>query len=355
MRIDFKIQKKVKINTIGIYIVGLLWLQVTIAYGQKTDSSKAEVKDRYIQNMTDLSSYKLSITNDIVVFSVDADNYFVKLYPNTATSLKLSFNYRFLSFTITHAPSFLPNNKDDKLKGKTKNFGLGFGLMHPHWFTHVSYSKNKGYYLENTRDFSANWQQGDPYIQFPELEVNSFEAIGGYSFNENFSVRALTTQTERQLQSAGSFIPMAAVRLYYVNNLQNTSGQKSRNLELIAGAGYHYTLVLKQNFYISAGITPGAGFIFTELTTRGNQGSPDDIITNSKSPVARIEGRGALGYNGKKFFAGAQVDIRGTWHEQENTTVINSDTHTFYQIFFGLRFPAPKVLNKLMDKVPYMN
>jgi len=310
--------------------------------------------DQWIEVMNKDVSIKLSVNNDLETYTVDADPVRYELYPNTSTFLRFNFNYRFLAFSINQAPSFLPGNNDEEDKGRTKNFGISLGTIHTHWWGNMSYSRNKGYYLNNSKDFSF-WTSGDPYLQDPNLVVNNFEWTLGYNFNKNFSVRSITTQTERQLRSAGSFVPVVGYRLYFVNGLDEARGQKSSNSEITIGAGYHYTLVIKKSFYASLGITPGVGYIFTKLTTRGQLNSSGDLITNTKAPILRIGGRGGIGYNGPKFFAGGLLQLRGSSYEQGThgkTTAVNTRARTTYQIFVGYRIPAPARLRRFMDKAP---
>jgi hypothetical protein len=66
----------------------------------------------------------------------------------------------------------------------------------------------KGFYLYNTGYYDKDWQQGiDPYTQFPELDVVALRGSTGYKFNENYSLKSLSSQTEIQLKSCGSFFP----------------------------------------------------------------------------------------------------------------------------------------------------
>ncbi len=320
-------------------------------------TSKAQLKDSlifiedgWIEKMDRYVSSKLSMSNDIETFMVDTETNDVDLYPNTTTIGRVQFNYRILSFSFKFAPDFLPGNGDNEIEGKTSTVGLSGGLNFRHWFHFLSYTRVQGYYLNNTKDYEPTWVNGDPYLQFPELVVKNFEGITGYSFNPKFSVKSLTTQTERQLKNAGSFIPIIGYRYYIVDNRDTdaTSTQKSNNFEFILGAGYHYNFIIKENFYFALGVTPGVGYIFTKLTTRFPS---DDVVTKSKASVVRWDGRGALGYNGRKFFAGGIMNITSSTFEQEGTAVINSDTRANYQIFIGCRLKAPKKLKENIDKV----
>jgi len=315
------------------------------------DTVKFIRENGWIEGMDNYVGLKLSMSNDIETFQVNvkADDYLIDLYPNTTTLAKIHFNYRFLSFDLKFAPSFFPGNGDEDMKGETKSFGLSAGFNFKHWFHNLSFSRTKGYYINNSEDFDA-YVPGGPYLQVPELVVTNVEGITGYSFNPRFSVKSLTTQTERQIKSAGSFVPLLGYRYYIVNNKDEdaTSTQRSDNFEIVMGAGYYYTFVLKENFYFSLGATPGIGYIFTKLSTRYQQGGNDDEVTHSNNPVFRFDGRGALGYNGRTFFAGGILNLTGISFKQEGTTAINSDSRASYQIFVGMRINAPK---KLRDTV----
>lgn len=303
-----------------------------------------------IEAMDNFVGLKLSMNNNIEIFLVDTDGADFDLYPNTKTLTSINFNYRFLSFTISFAPPFFPGNKDDELKGKTRNFNIGTGLNFRHWFHNLSYSRVKGFYLNNSSEFPV-YIPGGPYLQVPDLVITNFQGTTGYSFNPAFSVKSLTTQTERQIKSAGSFIPLVGYRYYIVNNTDPnaSSSQKSNNLEFSIAAGYHYTIVIKKNVYFSAGLTPGIGIVSTKLTTRFS-GSPD-IVTKSHSPLIRYDARVATGFNGRAFFAGGIMNLTGSSFEQEGTTAINSDTRITYQIFVGCRINAPKKLRNGMDVI----
>lgn len=309
---------------------------------QSTDSITS------IQQMNDRINVKFSLSNNVETFAVhtEGDNY--DLYPNTKNIASLGVSYRFISFSVRFAPKFIPGNNDDDKKGKTSVAGFGTELHFPHWFQQLSYSRTKGYYLHNTPELDPTWNPGQPYLQAPELVSKMFEGETGYSFNPTFSFKALTTQTERQLKSAGSFIPLLSYRYYIVDNQASGTTQKSNNFEAILGAGYYYTLVLKHSFYLSAGATPGVGLIYTKLTTRYPTG---DLKTNSHSSIVRVNAQAALGYNGEKFFAGLYANGFASSFRQQNTTAVNYNNRLTYQLFVGYRFNTPKSVSEKYNKV----
>jgi hypothetical protein len=295
---------------------------------------------------------KLSHTSDVDELSVITNDNDIYLSPNASSFSQLFFNYRFISFSVRYIPKWLPGNDDNDIKGKTKGSGFGLNLNFDRWLQELSYSKTKGYYLENTADYDPSWNEGDPYVQFPNLQFLNFQGITAYKFNPNFSVNAVATQTERQIRSAGSFIPQLLYRYYIIDNKEdlqgNQSSQKSNNFEMVLGVGYYHTFVLKHDFYISLGATPGVGTVFTKLTTR----FPDeDIYTNQKNAIFRVDGRAGIGYNGRRFFAGIYSKIAASSVEQQKTSVVNQDTRFVVQGFVGYRLNAPKWMRENVDKV----
>ena len=299
--------------------------------------------------MSDEIVLKLALTNSIEAFSVHSNQNKTELHPNTSNLTRIYFNYRIISFFYSYGPKFIPGNDDDDTRGKTRNSGLGISFTFLKSFTDLSYSRTRGYYLENTSDYVPGWVPGDPYIQFPDLVTKSFEGTTGFNFNSRFSLGAIGSQTSRQLKSAGSFIPKLMYR-YYVVDDQADSGttQKSKNFQLILGAGYNYTFVYKKKLYFFAGLSPGFGFIHTKLFTRYPAG---DTITRRSRPIFNWDAKTGLGYNGRRFFGGIYLGGSEFRYREKNVAVAFSNVRAAYQVFIGYRFNAPKFLEKTYDDV----
>ncbi|PZX51423.1 DUF4421 domain-containing protein [Algoriphagus chordae] len=326
---------------------------------QKTDTVPASqsvgeiLPGAYIEKMDKYQIAKLSFINDNERFSLDQGNQDLQIYPNGEAKIHLNLNYRFISVGINYLPKFISSNDDDDLKGKTKAFGLSTAFNFQNWFQMVSYNQTRGYYLENTHDFENDWKKGDPYIQFPDLLYRNFQGTTGYSFNSNFSTKSLLTGTERQLKSAGSFIPTLMYRYYLVDNretlTQFNSTQKSNNFQVIASAGYYYNLIIKQNFYISGGASAGYGILASKVTTRTIN---EQVKSKQTEGVFHYDLRAAAGYNGERFFSGFVFTTERNTYRQANTTVINENWRVFAEVFVGYRFHAPKFLENMVDKLP---
>lgn len=340
-----------RINYSYIIIITALVCRVPV-FAQSADSASAAVQNLHIKKMKDYLSLKLSISDNVETFVVTTSDIKYDLRPNDKTVTKLSFNYRFVSFNISATPRFIPRNGDNNLKGKSKFINYSLNLNFNHWVQGLSYTRMKGYYLENTRDYRPGWREGtDAYIQFPHLVYQSFQGQTAYKFNKRFSFNALSVQTERQLKSAGTFMPSLSYRYYMVDDRTplhaNNQSQKTNNMELLLSASYFYTYVFKKQFYASAGLSPGAGIIFTNLY---NRTQAQTFRSSYNNAIYKLEAGIGLGYNGERFFAGGQVQASDIIYSRKKVTNAIKNERAFYQLFIGYRFVAPKVLKNLLDK-----
>ncbi len=322
-------------------------------YSQVADTTEvSKPLSNYIERMSNYLSVKLNVNNNINGFEVRGATK-ADILPNDNKSLKLSVNYRWFSFSYSYTPKFFPGNDDSDLKGKTKATAYNFSLTFNHWIQSFNYEKVQGYYLGNTQDVDPSWEEGkDPYIQFPELVYQSFRGHTAYKFNKNYSFNAISVQTERQIKSAGTFMPVLSYNYYIIDDKVELTGtnssQKSNNFEALITAAYFYTFVFRENFYVSAGAGAGGGILFTKLLTRTPSGN---LTTNSNHPIWRLESGAGAGYNGKRFFAGGQLTgSRESYDQKGNTTTVVVNDRLFFQIFTGYRFNAPKFLKSSLDK-----
>ena len=329
-------------------IIPLLLICSLDVNAQIKDTIDIKNEDGWIEKMSDKIAIDVSLNNSYKIFEVKTSTNKFILYPNTPNNLRLKFNYRFISFGFQFAPDFIPGNGDENIRGKTKSFELGTSLIFKHWYFDVSYSKIKGFYLENSNEHIA-WAEGDPYIQFPDLYYKGFSIGSGYINNSKFSFRSLTSQTERQLKSAGSFIPALNFRYYIIdNNSSETSTQKTNNIEASVGPGYAHTFVIKEKFYVSLGLLASVGYLNTKLTTRQPTG---DIISNQDNFIFRWDGKTGIGYNGRTLYTGIYANISGTKYNQENTSVVNFETRIFYHLFLGIRIKSPSYIERKVTKL----
>lgn len=341
-------------------IVILVFLfSINYCYASFTDSvvKTSRLDTNYIKDMNKYLSVKLNYNSNTEGFFLDNTSGNIDLQPNISHSNNISFNYRFISFGFSLAPSFIYDKALDR-KGKTKHFGFGFGLSGKYLTQSFGVSYTHGYYLRNTSDYIPNWNKDtSKYIQFPDLYHIKLFGSTAFKLNPKFSVKALKSMTERQLKSAGSFIFALNYNYYELDDQTKLTGtnssQKSENLELLVTAGYYYNFVFKQKYYVAMGVTPGYGYVNTHLTTR----MPDEnIYTTTTEPVVRFDMHFGLGYNTDRFFTGAQLIRSTAAHNNASTTNVIMNNDLFYEIYVGYRFNAPKpvvVVTDFAEKTMY--
>ncbi len=312
------------------------------------DTTHVKIEDGWIEKMNDKIAMDVSLNNSYEIIEVKTPDDKYVLYPNTPTNLRLKLNYRFISFGFQFAPDFIPGNGDKDLKGDTKSFRIGNALIFKHWFFDLSYSTLKGFYLKNSDDYIMR-ANGDPYIQFPGLNYKGFAITSGYFNNSKFSFRSLTSQTERQLKSAGSFIPAFDFRYYTIDDKSpGTITQKTNNIETSIGPGYAYTFVVKEKFYLSLGLLASFGYLHTKLTTRQPAGNE---ISKQGDFIFKWDGKTGIGYNGSRFYTGLYANVSEIKYKQEHTTAKNFETRIFYHVFFGIRIKSPDYVKRQVDKI----
>jgi len=322
--------------------------------------SAGQKKQQWIEHMSEYIQLRLTQSTDTEKFAVmttgnSGTSQFIS--PNAASATSIGLSYKFLSFSYSFIPKNLPGNDDDDIKGKTKGSGYNLNFNFSKWQQVMAYGKTTGYYLENTKDFDFTWQEGDPYAQLPNLRYTNYEGITAYKFNSNYSLNAVASQSERQLRSAGSFMPSLLYRYYILDDrtpiTSTNTTFKSNNFEMLLGAGYYHTFVMKKSFYAALGVTPAAGFIRTNFFARTATQTTETSATNF---IFRWDLRGGIGYNGERFFAGGFLRGFGAANKQsKGSTAINTDARLAIQLFLGYRLRAPKWLKINVEKVRYLS
>ena len=324
------------------------------AYAQKNSSSDSLTSSvRYIAKVDTIISVKLNVNSEFEQFMQTVNNVTYDIRPNIALGVKLAFSYRFISFGVGFKPKFIPGNNDNDMQGKTKVIAFGTNILTRHWMQELQFAYVKGFYLHNTGDFDPVWKEGtDPYLQLPDNKYAVLRGSTGYKINQNYSIKSISSKTEIQLKSCGSFIPVLAYDYYELDNKSDdtaqTSSQLSSNFDMVASLGYMHTFVIKKKFYASAGLFGGAGFHHISLLTRM---PVENIKTRETDPLFRIQERVGIGYNSRKFFGGAEVFMSQSSHPESNNIVQIKASRAYFQVFAGYRFNAPKFLKHETDVV----
>ncbi len=314
----------------------LIFLFPVFLFSQERDTI---IKTDYILKMDEKLSVKLDVDNDIETFTAEENGIKFDIKPNIDYRAEISIHYRFISFKLGFTPHLF-TNFDEEEKGETKIFKFETDFFINKWVQTLSYSQIKGFYSPN---FPLPENYPTEYLILDQLKTQTFKGITRYRFNENYSLKAIATQTEIQRKSAGTFIPAFS---YSYNRMHNNATQQNLNtLNLVLSAGYLHTFVLNEKLYASIGASPGTGVDFNTIKVETLNGQVTDNDTNF---TFNFDGHLGLGYNSERWFAGSYFRLLSTTRKE--TTIVNYDTfRTHFQVFIGYRFKAPKFLKKQVD------
>lgn len=336
-----------------VMLLAAAWPGLVRSQDQAGTVPSRQAPGEYITKMDTVISLRLNFNNEYDQFMLQGAGQRYDIRPSLFVSNRLSVNYRFISLGLGFTLRFLPGNDGNDMRGSTRSFYLRMNLFLNRWFQELQYGKVTGFYVYNTGDLIPGWEKGEePFIQYPGLVVYMLVGATSYRFNPGFSIKALTTQTEIQRKSCGSFIPSLSYSAYFINNtgdeVDRNIRQRSDSYNAVLNAGYYYTFVMSRKFYAGAGITPGLGISFTHLTRYLTE---EPVKSNYFAPVVRFQERVGMGYNSRTFFAGADLSLT-QWLRFEKTGEIGlSTTRTYIQVFFGYRFRAPAFIRKSTEKI----
>lgn len=289
---------------------------------------------------TNIENYVFSAGEGKNAFEMD-------LSINNKTKTSFSIDYRIISATISFAPRFLDGNNDDEMKGESSYTDFSFRFFPGRFIQNVYYKNVSGFYVENMKDLSPEWQEGrDPYIQFPDLRVQTFGGSTSYILNKNFSARSIYTQGEWQYKSSGSWVPFVDYDLTIFRN--KIDGVKSKETQYNIGGniGYFYNWVIGKNVNISPYLAAGIGGKFSSYRDFQNGGAKE----NAQYATIRMQGGLHIGYNTDRFLFGGKMNFNTHAYDQKNNQTVENN-NLYGLLYIGYRFAPPKVVKNTYDKI----
>ncbi|KPH11838.1 DUF4421 family protein [Chryseobacterium sp. ERMR1:04] len=322
---------------------------------------KAQVDTAIIKSYADQVMIRANLDTNIesYIFSEgDAKNAKQTILSiNNKTKTSLSLDYRIISATISFAPRFIPGNNDNANKGNSSYTDLRFRFF-PKRFTQTLYYKRvKGFYIENMKDLLPEWQEGrDPYLQFPNLKIQSFGGSTSYTLNKNFSLNSIYTQGEWQKKSSGSWVPFLDYDRTTFSNVEDNQKSKEIQYNIGANMGYFYNWVIAKKVNISPYASLGFGGKFSSYRDSledGTKGAKE----NTQYLAVKFTGGLHVGYNTDRFLFGGKMNFYAdAYNEEKNSTVENNNIYGL--LYIGYRFAPPKVVkrnyDKLQEKIPIL-
>ena len=237
---------------------------------------------------------------------------------NPKLNLGAGITIKNISVNLFNGFSFLNKNSDEK--GKTTGFNFQVHLYPRKWAIDLLYVAPRGYHIEPKGKAGA---PADKYYYREDVKTTLF-GMSAYRVpnKERFSYRAALLQTEWQKKSAGSIIYGGEIHHGIVQgdsalvpaSLSHTYPQAGINkiniLSFGPGAGYVYTLVIAQHFFITGSmvINLDANFVREEdgvKTEKNVSLNPSEVF------------KAAFGYNGRKWnisanWTGSASSVQGS-------------------------------------------
>jgi Domain of unknown function (DUF4421) len=272
--------------------------------------------------------------------------------PNTTLNMGIGATYKFFTLNLAYGFGFL---NPESGKGKTRYLDLQCYLYNQKWTVDLFGEFYKGYYLAPPKNYYLPSDYN--YYKRPDIRISMIGTAAYRNLNEKrFSFRASLVQTEWQKKSAGSALlgaeifygvtkgDSALVPVNFADQYNQRDISAVRFIVLGPGAGYAYTLVILQNFFMTGSVVVNAD---VEYSTE----SGDLIKANRFSFAPNLSYRFAMGYNSPNWSVnvtniGNRVSIKGA--SSADRYILSTGN---YRLIFAYRFsPGPK-LRKMLTPI----
>ena len=330
----------------------------------QTDTDSISTLNPYIEDHTNRLNINMIISNNQIKYLFPYNDKAASVKTNLSLSYGFRFSYKAFSVRLRYRPKLSASDQENK--GKTDHFRFGFDILLDKWAHFYEYDYRRGYYIDNT-EFITGQEPSDFRIQFPSLTTNTFNGVSQYKFNKNYSIRAIESNTEIQLKSAGTFMPGINYTYYTFKGAnkeilgseteitERNPYNEYKGLTLIIEPGYYYTYVLNNYWYANVFAVPGFGVDFynnKEINTDSNVTNDENLSRKFFS----FKTGTSIGYNGKKFYFGSELKYHAYSENFDKNEISLQPSKIIFQVFLGYRFKAPKQVSKpldyIEDKVP---
>lgn len=312
----------------------------------------------YYLSYPDMLTARYLFSKKYTALSLNAanDQSDLRYHPNTKYTMGVGATYHVLSINIVYGFGFLnPGNG----KGKTKYLDLQSHLYLNKWTMDFYGQFYKGYYLYPK---GFNSVSPDSYYQRPDMVVHLYGVMLYRVLNDRkFSFRAAFLQNEWQKKSAGTFLLggemnygiMKADSSFVPHSAANSYPQAGiNNVHFFCfgpGAGYAYTLVVKQHFFITGSVTANLNFGYS--TEKSNFASNSKVYVNPVSIFRFVTGYNSNTWNVSVNWISNMLPVGGL--TATNNYLLQTGN---YRLIFAKKIkPGTKVIKGLnkIDKLYY--
>lgn len=294
----------------------------------------------YISNYGDEFAVKLLAINKYNYFRIRdrINDSRLRYRPVRDLSLGLGVSYKWFALDITFSLGLSKNSEFEN----SKSFDFQSKLFSSKQYISATLQYYQSYKLGNV---AGNEQAVDPDSERREdIRTITFGLQYMYAFNyTRFSMKAPFVLNEVQRKSAGSPITGASFNIFIMDADSSIVPPEVassfdprlhlRDLNVLSGAisiGYMYTFVYKEHFFLTFSLIPGlnlnAGDYYTD--------DRNDLKINANF---KLNSMNAIGYNGRRFFAGLHVFVDSYFTKIEKKLSAEIG-HGKSSIFVGYRF-----------------
>lgn len=293
----------------------------------------------YFENIIIRSTFSANQNNLQFVNKENGNS--VDLSPAAENLVGFSVDYKWMALGVSFAPQFFISNEDKELLESSKTIKLYLNFFYSdRWRQELSYVYNKGFRV------TSNINLSDAQLDaLRNTELSVFQGSTFFIANKNYSFRAHYAQTERQLKSAGSFIPK--VRYAYslikpstdnlIPDLNATNSVES--FDLMGSLGYLHTFVYHKKWLATFGVHSGIGYNNSKYYYNNNT----KRIFDGTSFI--FKGEITLGYNSYRCFYGINGFWQNFYYSNNQNNELNRDS-AFFMVYLGYRFNDNKPMRK---------
>jgi len=319
---------------------GFVTILLIILTGLSTSAqNKDSIRDNYIERFPDHFFIWPLIKQRSTQFEIrqinDSGNK-LSFRPNNSVGLGFGLFVFEIGAEITFAVPIAAER--ESLFGKTNAADLQLNFLGRTWGLDLFYQNYNGFYKSDTDN---PVMQGTPYPQRPDISTQNLGINGMYILNKKFSLRSAYNFSERQKQSAGSFLLAGTLNFFDVKGDSALYSKKDvarfgastsfSGLEMNTfsiSPGYTYTLVTN-NFFINGSLSAGPALHWLSYDVMGK--------SSSSATINRfLDFRIGVGYVGERFFMGVNFVGQARSAKFESIQFVNA-SNTF-KLLIGYRF-----------------
>lgn len=332
---------------------------ISIIAQQHTEVAVTKVKPRPDTNY--IKSYKNYLTlgtfiaapfNMLTITPKDSAIKPTNYSTNLSSVIGFTGSYKSVSASIGFKIPSEPS--DETMYGTTKYRSFSIGTQRTKFAIRLDYRKISGFYNEDSLIITPN--SPSTYYKRSDVNTKQYMISGLYNFSwKKYSYQSSFLFTEHQLKTRVGFIMKSSIsfnRLQSDSSLINNTNKTATNADRIQqlnytsfllGPGMGLNVVIAKRVYLSLMIFYSLDFVTYSFINNNNSTN-----TRNNSFTSFYEGRAALGYHSKRFYAGIKVVGDKIAVQTEDYKVEN--TFGVITLDIGYRFNAPGILKKVYSK-----